>query len=112
MIDLPLTPLLGATIITSKAWLELPASQRAQLLAAANDAGATFENQIPGQERQAIAEMERRGLEILQIANGPEKERWRSVTESFAESMRQAFVPADFYDQALTARAAYRREQR
>ncbi len=108
MTDLPLVPLLGATVITERAWQSLPADRRAGLLAAAVDTGTLFAEEIPAEERKAIVEMERRGLETIRVVGTEAEAEWRSSMARFAESMRETFVPKDIYDAAVAARAAYR----
>lgn len=108
MTDLPLAPLLGATIIDESAWQRLPKDHHAALLAAAADTGTLFAQEIPSEERKAIAEMERRGLETISVVGTEAEAEWRSAMAAFAESMREAFVPEEIYDAAFAARAAYR----
>jgi TRAP-type C4-dicarboxylate transport system substrate-binding protein len=111
MIDLPLAPLIGATIIDERAWQTTPRGYREALLVAAASTGARFAEGIPPEEIKAIAEMERRGLEVIRLAGSEQEAQWRALSEEFAESMRQAFVPADIYDRALAHRKAFRAGQ-
>lgn len=111
MTDLPLAPLLGATIIDERAWQRLPEDHHAALLAAAADTGSLFAEAIPAEERKAIVEMERRGLETIRVVGTDAETEWRSLMGAFAESMREAFVPEEIYDAAFAARAAYRESQ-
>jgi TRAP-type transport system periplasmic protein len=108
MIDLPLAPLLGATIIDERAWQRLPEASRPALLGAAHDTGDVFAREIPAQESQAVAEMQRRGLEVLHVVGGPAEAEWRASAEDFAGAMREAFVPPEIYDRAVALRDAYR----
>jgi TRAP-type C4-dicarboxylate transport system substrate-binding protein len=112
MLDLPLAPLLGATLIDERAWQRLPEGHHQALLTAAADTGALFAKQIPTEERRAIAEMERRGLGVGRILGTDVEARWRASTLEFAESIREAFVPANFYDRAIAVRDAYRQSRR
>ncbi|MCZ6727285.1 MAG: TRAP transporter substrate-binding protein DctP [Acidobacteria bacterium] len=111
MLDLPLAPLVGASLIDERAWKRLPEEHRQALLAAAADTGALFAEQIPAEEQRAVAEMERRGLGIGRVVGSDEEVRWRASTLEFAESIRETFVPADFYDRAVAVRDAYRRSR-
>lgn len=112
MIDLPLAPLIGATLIDERAWQRLPEAQRAGLLASATRPGRRFVTEIPTAERQAVAEMKRRGLTVQSTVGTDRELAWRAATEDFASQMRQAFVPTEFYDRAVAARDAYRLAQR
>lgn len=111
MIDLPLAPLIGATVIDERAWQRLPQSQRAELTAAGASPGTRFVAEIPAAERQAVEEMRRRGLTVSRVVGSDREEAWRAATEAFALEMRQAFVPTDFYDRAVAVRDAYRLSQ-
>jgi TRAP-type C4-dicarboxylate transport system substrate-binding protein len=108
MTDLPLAPLLGATIIDERAWQRLPEARHSALLAAAADTGKLFAEEIPAEERKAIVEMQRRGLETIQVVGTEAEGEWRASMARFAESMRETFVPEEIYDAAFAARAAYR----
>lgn len=112
MIDLPLAPLIGATLIEERAWRELPAESRDDLLAAARVPGARFVEQIPREERLAIETMRQRGLSVQRVVGGPLEASWRAATEAFALDMRRAFVPEAIYDRAVRLRDAYRQAQR
>lgn len=108
MTDLPLAPLLGATIIDERAWQRLPADHHPALLAAAADTGTLFAREIPDEERKALTEMQRRGLEVVPLIGTPQEPRWREAMESFAAAMRDTFVPEEIYAAALAARTAFR----
>src|SRR6476619_3821329 len=76
MLDIGLAPVVGATVITKKAWNAIPAEDR------------------PKQDTASIAEMVKRGL-IVTKASGPE---WRKETDSLAATMRGEMVPKDMFD--------------
>ncbi len=92
----------------ASAYRAASAAFRAGLLAAAVDTGTLFAEEIPAEERKAIVEMERRGLETIRVVGTETEAEWRSSMERFADSMRETFVPKDIYDAAVAARAAYR----
>jgi len=111
MLDLGITPLLGATIITEKAWQRIdPADQRA-LTAAADRAGEAFASEIPKQDAKAIQEMQARGLSVIPVVGTAAEAAWRTEAEHFALRMREAFVPPEVYDRALAIRDEFRGEK-
>ena len=112
MLDLGLTPLLGATIITRSAWEKIPAADRPALLAAAERAGGTFRSEIPKQDAAAVVAMQERGLTVVPIVGSADEAAWRTAAVRFAADMREAFVPPDFYDRALGIRDRYRQRPR
>ncbi len=105
MLDLGIAPVIGAVVMTKKAWQEIPDADRERLFEAARAMENRLEVGIPGQDNASVEEMKKRGL-VVTAAEGPE---WRTMGRAFAESMRGAMVPADVYDQAVRARDAYRK---
>jgi TRAP-type C4-dicarboxylate transport system substrate-binding protein len=106
MLDIGLAPVVGATVITRKAWNALPEADRPKLLAAAAAVQKRLQDDVPKQDAAAVAEMTKRGLTVTQ-ASAPE---WRREIEGLAKTMRGEMVPADVFDLALKARDAYRKQ--
>lgn len=106
MLDIGLSPVVGATVVTKKAWNAIPAADRPKLLAAAAGVQKRLQEEVPKQDLASIAEMTRRGLTVAK-ASGPE---WRKEVDGLAVTMRGEMVPKDVFDQALKARDAYRKQ--
>ena len=106
MLDIGLAPVVGATVVTKKAWNAVPAADKLKLLASAAGVQKRLQDEVPKQETAAIAEMKRRGLVVTE-ASGPE---WRKEADSLAATMRGEMVPKDIFDLALKARDAYRKQ--
>ena len=106
MIDIGLGPVVGATVITRKAWNAIPAADRPKLLAAAAEVQKRLQADVPKQDAAAIAAMKRSGLTVTE-ATGPE---WRQAIDALAKTMRGEMVPPDMFDLAVKARDAYRRQ--
>jgi TRAP-type C4-dicarboxylate transport system substrate-binding protein len=107
MLDIGLAPVVGATVVTRKAWNEIPAADRPKLLVSAAAVQKRLQADVPKQETAAIAEMTKRGL-VVTKASGPD---WRKEMDSLATTMRGEMVPKDIFDLALKARDAYRKRQ-
>jgi TRAP-type C4-dicarboxylate transport system substrate-binding protein len=105
MLDLGLAPLVGATIMTTEAWNRISPEDQPKILAACAAMGDRLNADVPRQDGEAIAEMEKRKLTVTK-ATGDE---WRKAAEEFSRSMRGTMVPADIYDLALRERDAYRK---
>lgn len=105
MLDIGLGPVVGATVITKRAWDEIDEADRARVLEAAAKAETRLQADVPKQDKAAIAEMEKRGLEIIPAGD---RQAWAAAARTFAETMRGSMVPADIFDQALRERDAYR----
>lgn len=109
VLDPGFAPLIGATVIAEKAWMKLSEPDRAALLASARDAGERLALEIPNRDRESLAEMKMRGLEVIRVELGEGADPWRAAAEAFAESFRATMVPEDVLDLALQYRAEYRR---
>jgi TRAP-type C4-dicarboxylate transport system substrate-binding protein len=107
MLDIGLAPVVGATVVTKKAWNAISAADRAKILASAAAVQKRLQDDVPKTEAAAIAEMQRRGLAVTK-ASGPE---WRKEVDGLAATMRGEMVPKDMFDLALKARDAYRKQR-
>jgi TRAP-type C4-dicarboxylate transport system substrate-binding protein len=67
MIDMPFAPLNAATVITLPAWERIPAEYRDALLAAARGLAVKQREEIQRAEKEAIAEMVKRGLTLVKL---------------------------------------------
>ncbi|MFQ5527695.1 MAG: TRAP transporter substrate-binding protein DctP [Thermoanaerobaculia bacterium] len=108
MIDLGLAPLVGATLLDERTWKTLSEGDRERILEVGRSVGELFRTEIPDQDRDAIAEMRNRGLTVHEIAGTRDAEPWTRAALAFADDMRDAFVPAEVFDRAVTVRNAYR----
>jgi TRAP-type C4-dicarboxylate transport system substrate-binding protein len=106
MLDIGLAPVVGATVVTKKAWNAISAADRTKILELAAGVQKRLEAEVPKTEAAAIAEMQRRGLTVTK-ASGPE---WRKEVDGLAATMRGEMVPKDMFDLALKARDAYRKQ--
>ncbi len=106
MSELGLAPLVGATIVTRRAWERISEADRAAIRATARKLEAELEREIPAQDDRAIREMRNRGLESVPVVGSAE---WHATATVFARTMRESMVPPEVYDQALAARDAFRR---
>ena len=108
MLDIGLAPVVGATVVTRKAWNAVPEADRPKLLAAAAAVQKRLQDDVPKQDAAAVAEMTKRGL-VVTPASAPE---WRREIDALAKTMRGEMVPPDVFDQAVKARDAYRKQHR
>ena len=106
MLDIGLAPVVGATIVTKKAWNAISAADRQKILALAAAVQKRLEDDVPKTEAAAIAEMQRRGLAVTKASGAY----WRKEVDGLAATMRGEMVPKDMFDLALKARDAYRKQ--
>jgi TRAP-type C4-dicarboxylate transport system substrate-binding protein len=107
MLEIGLSPLVGATVVTQKAWKAMNEADRTAVRAAAQAMQERLRSEVPEQDRDAVAQMRKRGL---QVSAPGDPEAWREIGDHFAELMRGSYVPADLYDRARAERDAFRRE--
>ena len=107
MLDIGLAPIVGATVITRKAWTAIPEADRPKLLESAAGVQKRLQAEVPKQDENAVAEMTKRGLTITK-AEGPE---WRTQLDNLAKTMRGEMVPPDIFDMATKARDEFRKQK-
>lgn len=104
MIDLPLGFVLGATVVRKDAWDQVPSDLQPRLLEIARDIGAKIDGQVRRLNADAVEAMKGQGLEIVPV----EPEEWRPTLERSWTVIRGEVVPAEFFDEVLSAREACR----
>jgi TRAP-type C4-dicarboxylate transport system substrate-binding protein len=107
MLEIGLSPLVGATVVTRKTWSELTEADRTAIRAAARAMEERLDAEVPQQDRDAVAQMQERGL---QVSAPSDAAAWREVGNRFADLMRGSYVPPDLFDRARAERDAFRRE--
>lgn len=107
MLEIGISPLVGATVITKKTWDRLGEADREAMRAAARAMEERLRSEVPQQDRDAVAQMQKRGLTVATPSDAPA---WREAGNAFAAQMRGAYVPPELYDRARALRDAYRAE--
>lgn len=110
MLDVGISPLVGATIVTRKAWDAISEADRAQLMAAARKTEARFRVEVPRTDAESIAVMQKSGLTVVK-ADPAALAEFRTVAEGFTKTMRDDLVPRDVFELAVRERDAYRKQR-
>ncbi len=105
MMELGAAPFVGATLLTKKAWSKISPEDQALLLAVGQRTEAALSTDVPEHERQAIAEMEKRGLKV--IAQDDEAA-WQELAERFAKQIGPAEIPAEIFGPVEKHRREFR----
>jgi len=95
MLDLPIAPLLGATVMPRKTWDRLSEADRAAVVAAARRVEQRLFAEVPKQDRAAVDEMAKRGLTVVRITPA-EQAAWKTQAETFMATLRGMIDPAAF----------------
>ena len=101
--------LTGATVVRKDTWEKIPEDLRQKVLEIAEDYGKKTRDDIRKQNEDAIAQMKKRGLNVLQPAS---LEDWQKAAEEANEVVRGKVVPAGIYDEVKKLRDEYRAQHR
>jgi TRAP-type C4-dicarboxylate transport system substrate-binding protein len=105
MLEIGLSPLVGATVVSKRAWDQMGEADREAVRTAAREMEKRLVTEVPQKDRDAVAQMQKRGLQVSQPSDAAA---WRAVGDAFAARMRGPYVPADLYDRARALRDEFR----
>lgn len=106
------TPLVGAVVLTKRAWDAIPQASHDSFLQAAEEAGRKLQAAGRVENEQAVATMKAKWqLEVHPLTPELEAE-WRTFAESVYPKIRGTLVPADMFDAAKRLVDEYRASRR
>lgn len=107
MQGLGLAPLIGATVMSERAWKRLSPEAQQAILTAARETEKQLNEEIPDQDRRAVEEMKKQGISVSEVS--PEvAAQWRQAAETFIEFKRQNMEAKDLLDMVRRERDAFR----
>ena len=109
--DIPLIPMMGAIVVTKRAWNRVSEADRKVLVEGGRRAENRIFETIPTIEQATIKLMASQGLEVVPIVGTEVEEDWKRIANDFAEDMRGKTVPEAIFDRATAVRDAYREQQ-
>ena len=109
MLDLPVAPLVGATVMTDTAWNKISPADREKVLEVARRMEKQIGEQAPGLDAKSIDEMKKTGTLKPVALDGKDTAAFRATGDRLTSSMRGALVPNDVFDLAARERDAYRK---
>ena len=102
MIDMPWAPMLGAIIVSKRAWQKVPEPLRPQLKSIAQQKSLRLDLEMQRLETQAISEMQKRGLTLIK-PDTQQFKKWQSLTKTaFPEFKSKNNIPDEWFETALT----------
>jgi TRAP-type transport system periplasmic protein len=107
MLDIKWVPIVGACVITRKAWEALSPPGRGELMRAARQAGADIRRHAREEDADSIEAMKRRGLQVAVPTPEIDAE-WRRVVEQAYPGIRGSMVPAETFDEVMALLREYR----
>jgi TRAP-type C4-dicarboxylate transport system substrate-binding protein len=107
MLEINWAPIVGALVVTRKAWEAMtPAAQQA-LRAAGERTGTAMRAQARKEVDEAVAAMQKRGL-VVDRPNAEQLREWNELAANLYPRIRGTMVPADTFDEVFTHLKAYR----
>ena len=107
MLKLNWAPLVGACVVKKATWDKIPPEAKDVMLAAAEKAGKEIRNNSRKENEEAVAAMQKRGLQVHEVT--PEQEKaWQIVAEKSYPEIRGRLVPADIFDEVQRLLKEYR----
>ena len=107
MLDIHWAPVVGATVLTRKAWDGLSPAGQAALKQAAQKATQDLRAQRESGDAEAIEAMRKRGLKVHTLDAATQTE-WQQLVLKSYPSIRGTMVPADTFDTVQQTLAEFR----
>jgi TRAP-type C4-dicarboxylate transport system substrate-binding protein len=107
MTDLGWVPMVGAIVVRTKTWSRIPEGLRPDLLAAAEDAGRRMRGEIRSFSEEAVAVMQRHGLQVHAVPPVTVAE-WESRARASYPRLLGTVVPEDMAAAVERLRDEYR----
>lgn len=107
MLEINWAPIVGAMVVTKKAWDDMtPAAQQA-LKTAGERAGGAMRTRARAEVDEAVDAMKKRGL-VVNRPNAEQLREWTALAENLYPRIRGTMVPADTFDEVFAHLKAYR----
>ena len=107
MLDLNWAPIVGALVITKKAWDELTPEGQVAVREAGAKAGVQLRAKARQEVDEAVAAMKKRGLTVNK-PNAEQAKEWNDLADKLYPRIRGKMVPADTFDEVVGHLKAYR----
>ena len=100
MLEINWAPIVGALVVTKKAWDDMPAATQDIVRSASDKAGVQIRTKARQEVDEAVDAMKKRGL----VVNRPSPEQmkeWNELAEKLYPRIRGTMVPADTFDEVF-----------
>ncbi len=108
MTDVRWAVLIGATVVTKAAWERIPADIRPAIRDASRLAGRRMQDEVRKRDQLDVDAMVKRGLNVIHL-DAATTALWRQQAEGAYPKMRDSYVPARSFEEALGFREEYRK---
>ena len=110
MLEINWAPIVGAMVVTTKAWEAMTPAAQDALRAAGEKAGVQLRAQARREVEEATEAMQKRGL-VVHKPNAAEMQEWNALADKLYPRIRGTMVPADTFDEVFKHVKAYRQTQ-
>ena len=101
MIEMPWAPMIGAIVVSKRAWKKVPEKLHPKLKAIAKEKSLRLDFEMQRLEMQAISEMQKRGLTLVK-PNTQQLAQWQSLTKTaYPEFKNKNRIPDEWFETAL-----------
>ena len=107
MLEINWAPIVGALVVTRKAWDEMTPAAQTTLRAAGEKAGVAMRTQARKEVDEAVAAMKKRGL-VVNRPNPEQLREWQDLADKLYPRIRGTMVPAETFDEVFSHLKAYR----
>ena len=107
MLDINWAPIVGALVVTKKAWDAMTPAGQETLRSAGEKAGANMRAQARREVDEAVVAMQKRGL-VVHKPNPAEMQEWNALAEQLYPRIRGTMVPTETFDEVFRYVKAYR----
>ena len=107
MLELDWAPMVGALLVTRKAWDAMTPAAREVLRTAGEAAGVELRALSRREQQESVVAMQKRGLKVQSLSAEAEAE-WRRAAEDMYPMVRGRMVPVEFFDEVQRLLRDYR----
>ena len=110
MLDINWAPIVGALVLTRKAWDGMSPEVQTAVRAASEKAGAQIRTKARQEVEEAVDAMKKRGLTVNK-PNAAQMKEWNDLAEKLYPRIRGTMVPAETFEDVMAHLKTYRAGQ-
>jgi len=107
MLDINWAPIVGALVVSKRAWDEMSPAAQTALRASGDKAGQQMRAKARQEVDEAVAAMKKRGLTV-NTPNAEQMREWTELADKLYPRIRGSMVPAETFDEVFMHLKAYR----
>jgi TRAP-type C4-dicarboxylate transport system substrate-binding protein len=100
MLEINWAPIVGALVVTRKAWDDMSPAVQQAVRAASDKAGAQIRTKAREEVQEAVEAMKKRGLTVNK-PNAEQMKEWNDLAEKLYPRIRGTMVPAETFDEVM-----------